>query len=194
VRVFADAGCEPYVVVGCGAERIVPYARGARIIENARWRSGQFSSVRRGIAAALKEGARRVLIQPVDVPLVKVSTVRVAARALGKAQAVVVTHGGLPGHPLGLDGGAARDVLRWDVPHLEAALRRLEAIQVEVADPGVLQELDTPAEYEAWFGRLPVMTRAMAAGADGPNRIPHRAAEDRPNASRRAVHRRKRGR
>ena len=144
-RIFREAGCE--VIVVSGAHPL------AGSVENPDWRSGQLSSVRRGLAAT---DAERVLVHPVDVPLVTPDTVRRVLERLGSAEAVVPTWRGTRGHPLGLTAQAVRKVQAWnDLPHLEGALLRLAAVELAVVDPGVVRSANTPAEYQALFGRPP---------------------------------------
>jgi molybdenum cofactor cytidylyltransferase len=154
-RVFSEAGCGVLVVTGAHAAELSAALRGIPLVENANWRAGQLSSVRAGLAAALADpDVDRVLVHPVDIPLVGPGAVGCVASALGQAVAVVPVFRGEPGHPLGLTRAAAEQILGWgDLPHLEAALSRLGATRVEVTDPTILQEVDTPADYEALFGR-----------------------------------------
>jgi CTP:molybdopterin cytidylyltransferase MocA len=152
-RVFTEAGCEVLIIVGADAATLRPRLPPVRIVENAGWSAGQFSSVRVGLGEAQ---ARAVLVHPVDVPLVRPETVTAVLAALGSSAAVVPTHHGASGHPLGLAAEAVERIVEWnDVPHLEAAVARLNATRLEVPDPAILQEADTPQEYQALFGRPP---------------------------------------
>jgi CTP:molybdopterin cytidylyltransferase MocA len=80
--------------------------------------------------------------------------------ALGASAAVVPTYHGASGHPLGLAAESVERIVAWnDVPHLEAAVARLNPLRLEVGDPAILQEADTPDEYQALFGRPPRIGR-----------------------------------
>jgi CTP:molybdopterin cytidylyltransferase MocA len=150
-RVFAEAGCEVLIVVGAEAASLRPRLPPVRTVENAGWSAGQLSSVRVGLREARQSA---VLVHPVDVPLVRPDTIARVIAALGSTAAVVPMYRGTPGHPVGLAAEAVERILGWsDVPHLEAAVARLGVTRLEVPDPEILQEADTPDEYQALFGR-----------------------------------------
>jgi molybdenum cofactor cytidylyltransferase len=152
-RVFAEADCSVWVVTG---DTPLPPLKGVAPVENPGWREGQWSSAQVGLRAALAAGAERLLIHPVDVPLISPDTARVVLAALTRLPAVVASYRGTGGHPLGLTAASARVLLEAaDLPHLEAGLQRVDARPLDVDDPAVLQEVDTPAEYQALFGRAP---------------------------------------
>jgi molybdenum cofactor cytidylyltransferase len=155
VGAFTGAGVEDVVVVTGhrGAEvAAAASALGARPVANPHFEDGMFSSVQAG-AAAVPEG-RRFFLLPVDCPLVRPETVgRVArtAEATGAA-GVVPVHDGRAGHPP-LLGPELRSELLAARPtgglrELLAA-RRERIVNLEVDDPGVLHDADTPGELEA---------------------------------------------
>jgi molybdenum cofactor cytidylyltransferase len=156
--VFRKAGCDVLVVVGAEAARIrAALPTEATAVENPSWREGQFSSARVGVAAALDAGAEAVLIHPVDIPLVTSQTIRRLLEGLaGSLAAVVPVYASRKGHPLALAAAGARALLASpEAAHLEAALDTLRVEGLPVDDPGVCEEADTPADYEAMFGKPP---------------------------------------
>lgn len=152
VETLEAAGfARPIVVAGADAEAVAKEARraGAEVIVNAEWERGRFTSVR----AAARAAAGPLLLWPVDCPAVAAKTVVALARAAAEhpGRDAVPVHAGRGGHPVLLcaetaaaiaaapDDGNLRDFLR---------ARRLD---VPVPDPAVLDDLDTPAEYEAFL-------------------------------------------
>lgn len=168
---FAKAGCEVLAVVGAGADEVRLHPARAALVENPDWPAGQFSSVRVGLTAALGEGADVVLIHPVDVPMIRASTVKAVLGALDGHDAAVPQYEGASGHPLALTRAAALKVLAMtDVPHLEAALGRLDVAKVVTRDPAVLVNLNTPEIYERVLGVPPRMAPRKKVRA--PRRTP----------------------
>ena len=142
------------VVVGApfGAE-VAAHARqlGLRVRVNPDPSRGMASSVALGFAAIANGPAAAAWLWPVDHPAVAEATLRALLAAIADHQVAQPRHRALGGHPpliaralwprlaaCGGEPGGARDVLR-------AASR----IAVEVDDPGVARDVDTPADREA---------------------------------------------
>jgi CTP:molybdopterin cytidylyltransferase MocA len=109
-------------------------------------------SVRWGLRHLISApGWRRVVLLPVDHPLVGSDTVRALVRAEGPV--VIPTTGGRRGHPIVLDRRTAEEVARGLVPgttlrDVVAAAGRLD---VPVDDPGIRANCNTPqALREHW--------------------------------------------
>ncbi|NLE23345.1 MAG: NTP transferase domain-containing protein [Actinobacteria bacterium] len=154
VASFASIGVEDVVVVtGHRRDDVAAAAHeaGARTVVNPRFADGMYSSVKAG-AAAVPEG-RRFFLLPVDCPLVRPETMGRLARAGAAAGAAVVlpTYGGLPGHPPLLAPELRSEILAGEPA---GGLRELltdrpePALRVEVDDPGVVTDADTPADLE----------------------------------------------
>lgn len=173
VRSLAGGGCEPIlVVVATGEDAVAAEARraGARVLHNPDPGEGPITSLRLALAEV---GARveGIVYLPVDHPLVRPETVALLlyeARA-SDAPIVLPVHEGRRGHPAvfraelfaeladpGLEGGA-RTVVHG---HLAAA--RL----VEVDDPGVLADIDTPEAYADLLGAAPPTSAPPPARGD----------------------------
>jgi CTP:molybdopterin cytidylyltransferase MocA len=155
-------GCEPVVVVvapGQVHEERKARDAGALPLVNPDPGEGPITSLRMALAA-LRGSVEGVAFLPVDHPLVRPETVGRLREALleGTAPLVLPTYRGKRGHPAllrhtlfdeladpALEGGA-RTVVH---AHLDAAL------VVEVDDPGVVSDIDTPEAYRAAFSRRP---------------------------------------
>jgi len=160
VGALVGGGCDPVVVVTAAGQADVrrrAEAAGAVVLVNPDPGEGPITSLRIALAA-LGPGVDGVAVLPVDHPAVQAETVAalLEAFASGGAPLVLPVRGGERGHPAlfrrtlfaelqepGLEGGARTVVRR----HLGAA--RL----VEVDDPGILTDIDTPEAYRAAFGR-----------------------------------------
>src|SRR5262249_38845321 len=161
--VFESAGCQTFAVVGASADEIVDRHPSLEVIRNPSWEQGQYSSALVGLAQAGARNAQRVLLHPVDMPLLRASTVLALLSALATDSAVVPQYQGAPGHPLVLTSVAARIVAQQTLAqHLEAALQSIELRQVVVDDPGVVTNINTAEEYRRAFGSAP--KRLLAPG------------------------------
>ncbi len=125
----------------------------ARYVENPAADSGQLSSVLAGLAAADRPGVSAVIVVPVDAPLIRADTVAalVARFRAGGGPIVRAVLGGRHGHPV-LFGRQVFEALRHADPSV-GARGVLHAhphwvLDVEVDDPGVLGDVDTPADYD----------------------------------------------
>ena len=155
VAALRGGGCEPvFVVVATGDEEAaeVATAVGAQVLENLDPGEGPITSLRLALGA-LDETVAGLVYLPVDHPLVRPDTVRMlleAARASGAALALPV-YEGERGHPA-VFGTSLFDEL--SDPSLEGGARTVtyrhlaDALLVDVDDPGVLTDIDTPEMYE----------------------------------------------
>src|SRR5512140_123399 len=127
---------------GCGSG-------GVRIVENADWVSGMFSSVRAGLAAASPESTH-IALSPADLPFLRKSTLRMILDATNLPEAdsrtiLVPLCGRRRGHPLLIPAALAARVLAWPP---DARLNRLFAepdvrvLQLEGFDETVLLDVD----------------------------------------------------
>lgn len=141
-RLMREAGCgEVVVVVGAHACAIGPAVPGdARAVFNGEWRRGMRSSLRAGLRA-LPPGP--VLLTHVDRPLVEPETLARLVRASGSA---IPTYRGRSGHPVRLGAGLRPRLLAADDTPLSAILSGVRPSAIPVDDPGVLVNVNTPAE------------------------------------------------
>ncbi|HEX9639583.1 MAG TPA: nucleotidyltransferase family protein [Acidobacteriota bacterium] len=143
------------VVVGHRAAEVAPAARalGCEVIEHREYRRGMLSSVRAG-TGRLPEEITALVLAPVDHPLFGSETVALLLRRFhARGHGIVLPRcGGRRGHPV-LFGAELIEELRAAPDSVGARAvvwadpGRVE--EVEVADPGVLIELDDPQGLEA---------------------------------------------
>jgi molybdenum cofactor cytidylyltransferase len=156
--VFGRSKASPVIVVlGHEASRIQDAVawNGALVVVNDRYREGMLSSIRAGIGAldpgrdAAVEGA---LVQPVDIPSVGPEVVDLVIERFEatKRPIVLPTHGGRRGHPVlfarrvfdeihRAPGGVGARQVVWD--------HEGDLLEVEVRDPGIHRDVDTPEDY-----------------------------------------------
>lgn len=122
---------------------------GARAVWNPAPERGMASSIAVGFGALADASGDAAWLWPVDHPHVRVATLRALAAALG-AHDVARPR-------LGVRGGHPPLVARRAWPRLaacadlgaRAALAACDAIDVPVDDPGVVRDVDVPADLEA---------------------------------------------
>ena len=143
------------LVTGADAEAVAARAQArARVgvVHAADHAEGMAASLRTGIAA-LPADAAGVLIFLGDMPDIPVDTgPRVAAALAAGAEAAVPTFEGRRGHPAGFARALFPDLMRLTGDQgARALLASLGArlVEVEASGPGVLLDIDTPAELRA---------------------------------------------
>jgi len=122
-----------------------------RIVENAHPERGQLSSLVAGLDAIDTPEVTAVLVTLVDIPLIAGSTVRrlVERTVTSRAPILRAVHQGQHGHPVVFQR-AVFDELRHADPERGAkeVVRAHDVEDVEVDDPGVSHDVDTPDDYE----------------------------------------------
>ena len=165
VRSFSAAGIDEIVVVtGAMHDAIVDAiaidASPARplCVRNPDPSRGQISSLWAGLEAANRSDIEGVLVTPVDIPMVRTTTIRQVAEAWARTQAPIVRPvvGEQHGHPVLFDR-VTFEALR-EAPLTEGARVVVHAnadriVNVTVDDDGCLVDIDTPADYEAVIGK-----------------------------------------
>jgi len=147
-------GCEPVaVVLGAEIERIrraLPPELATA--ENPRWAQGRASSLQAGIAAFPE--ADGYLFLPVDAVGARPATVRAVLAAAAQEPAAIwrPTHRGAPGHLLWLPRAAAQELLALPADARVDEWARARSRALEVDDPAILRNANTPAEWAALQG------------------------------------------
>lgn len=164
IGLFQTAGiADIRVVVGHHRERLVPVVRkaGAWAVFNPDFQDGMFTSVLAGLAT-LDPACPGVMVLPVDVPLIRPSTIlRLVdtwqsttqnGGVQGDAGRTILhpTFQGRRGHPPLIGGRHIADILKW---HGNGGLRTYLAMwpaarEIPVADRFILMDMDTPEDYE----------------------------------------------
>lgn len=142
------------IVLGAHADRIrSAISSDSRIIvvENPDFKSGQLSSLKVGLAAALGAGADAVIVHLADHPLVSPATFRALLNNYGDPThpIVVARYQGRRGHPVIFDRSVFAELMA--APEDQGARVVVNAdpervMYIDVDDPGVVLDLDTPAD------------------------------------------------
>ncbi|MCX7024334.1 MAG: NTP transferase domain-containing protein [Spirochaetes bacterium] len=128
--------------------------RGVRVVHNPDWEAGMLGSIQ----AALRDiGSVPFLCVPADMPLVAPATFLAVANEAAERLAdglpdlpIFPTFGEAPGHPVYIPGKLVPDILRQPPGgRLKPFLVSRGALFLPVDDPGTLEDLDLPGEYES---------------------------------------------
>ncbi|MDO8432940.1 MAG: nucleotidyltransferase family protein [Candidatus Binatus sp.] len=143
------------IVLGAHAERIrpaIPRDERIAIVENPNYSRGQLSSLKVGLAAIGAQAAA-AMVQLGDHPLVRADSFRRLADAYEKSGVpiAIARHAGRRGHPLIFARALFAELL--DAPEDEGAryvVNRDPArvMYVDLDDPGINLDLDTPADLK----------------------------------------------
>jgi molybdenum cofactor cytidylyltransferase len=179
---FGKAGCAVLGVVGKDSEAVREQHPTLMLVESTRWQDGLMSSIKAGLAAALEEGADLVLLQPVDMPAVRATTLKSLLKAMGDSdEGLRPEFETAPGFPVVLSRVAAERLMESDTTQLDAALGAVKLRRVAVKDPGVVVNINTPETYERLFGMPPRLApppkRRPKKGATGAMPIPSSGME-----------------
>ncbi len=101
VRIAAEAGCAPLVVLGYASEQIASACDLSRceVVINPAWRQGMGSSVRVGVEAASLLGAAVALVMTCDQPAVNVEHLRRLVELSKGAEIAASSYAGRNGVP-----------------------------------------------------------------------------------------------
>ena len=148
VRVLADGGCAPVVVVSGAAPFEVV---GADVVANPDWATGMGSSLRVGLAALADAGAEAVVVSLVDQPGIGAEVVRRVIEAFeAGATVATATYGGQRRNPVLLARATWAEVFRLAEgdagarPYLAAHPEEVSAVPCD--DLGVADDIDTPED------------------------------------------------
>lgn len=112
-----------------------------------------FSSLRYGLThLASDQTWRAVVVLPVDHPLIAIDTVRLLGAASGN---VIPSYRGKHGHPVRLTRALAEQIVAGELPGptLRDALRTASPMDLEVDDPDVVTNCNTPLALESALHR-----------------------------------------
>ena len=145
------------VVLGPDAPRIQPVLAGhdCMIVENPEPETGPIASLRAALKALQPLQPSAILVWPVDLPHVRVTTVEriLEAQRRTGAKVIVPTFAERRGHPVIWGSAVFADLLESPAATragARAVLHQHEAaiVSVPVDDPAVIDEVNTPEDYE----------------------------------------------
>ena len=109
---------------------------------------GMGYSIAAGVAE--RSGAPGWIVLPGDMPLVRPGTVLAVATALEQHPVAYAQYRGRRGHPVAFAAELYSELIQLDADDgARRVLARYPAHGVEADDPGVLQDVDTPADLDA---------------------------------------------
>jgi molybdenum cofactor cytidylyltransferase len=140
--------CEPIIVVlGYAADQVRSgIARSAQveIVVNPTPERGMLTSLQCGLASVTQDA----LFTPVDLPGISRKTIERLAAADGPV--VIPAYQGRKGHPVRVSRAVIAELLALPVDaQARDGIRRHDAQLIEVDDPRILHDVDTPADYYA---------------------------------------------
>lgn len=145
------------VVLGPDAARVRPAlaAHTCLLVENPDPDSGPIGSLRAALAALQAVRPTALLAWPVDVPHVRIATVERMLETYERTGApiVVPAFGGRRGHPVIWDASLFAELTTSAAAEREGARAVLRAhgeraVTIAVDDPAVIDDIDTPEDYE----------------------------------------------
>jgi molybdenum cofactor cytidylyltransferase len=147
----AAAGIESKaIVVGHHRSEIAAALKLPSVVFNPNYEQGMSTSVQAGIRA-LPAGVRGVGIFLVDHPLIDAETVLALSSRLEPGGIVLPVHGSRRGHPVFFSADLFGEILGLSADQgLNVIVRRdpKRVVEVQVSNPGVLRDIDTPEEFE----------------------------------------------
>ena len=119
------------------------------VVRNENYQRGQISSLQTGIRALPGE-VDAIAVWPVDQPLVQTDTLRKLMDASKLQEITVPVYQGQKGHPVIYSHNAMQWALQLENHQTGKDLHSQhihERLLVEVNDPGILIDIDTPEDY-----------------------------------------------
>ncbi|MBI4291437.1 MAG: nucleotidyltransferase family protein [Betaproteobacteria bacterium] len=149
-------------VVRPGAKRLAQLLRetGCTVVTSRNARSGMGASLASGVRASGE--SRGWVVALADMPFIRPASIRSVAVQLAQGAAIAApSRAGTRGHPVGISRRFREDLLRLTGDQGARMLlqRYAEAITViEIDDPGVLRDIDTPEDLEGFPAPSPART------------------------------------
>jgi molybdenum cofactor cytidylyltransferase len=156
IRVYSEFFSPVVVVLGAEAEAVrggLRHPEPAQFVWNERWPLGQLTSLQCAVAA-LPDDAAGCFFTPVDCPRVRAETLAALSGAFRENSppplVVVPRHGSRRGHPVGCSRALFAELLALPPDESARALVHRHTARtciVDVADAGILDDVDTPEGY-----------------------------------------------
>ena len=157
LRAMGEAGLTPLVLVcGVHAEETraaIPHDLGVTVVQNPEPERGQLSSLKIALRSLDAEtDLTGALVALVDHPAIRASTLSALIEAVAENEIVIPLWNGKRGHPVIFGRGLWPEIFRApDEAGARPVVRRdpRRVRQIDVDDPGVLVDIDTPDDLRA---------------------------------------------
>lgn len=158
LRLACESGAERLVVAlgpPHGERLAATLPAGVQVAWNDDPSRGMLSSVQAALRLLAATPGPGALLWPVDVPLVAAATLQ-RLLAADLTQLVIPCYDGRGGHPLWLPAALYGEALALPAAASLRTLRdRHPPLRLAVEDPGILRDLDTPADFAHALATLP---------------------------------------
>jgi molybdenum cofactor cytidylyltransferase len=160
---FLSAGVDELVVVlGAHADALrpaLPSHPALRTVVNARYFQGQLSSLMVGIGA-LSPDSEAAVVNLVDHPLVSSATIKALIDSFRASPLpiLIASHQGRRGHPVLFSSQVYGEILAAPLDQGAKVVVRKNPSrvrEVQLDDPGILADIDTPEDYKRYVDRAP---------------------------------------
>ena len=166
VHLLREAGCKYVIAVvtdDLWIERLADVS-GAAVIINDAEEAEQIDSLRLGIAN-LPDDTDAVAVLPVDFPRISAETVKRLVTEAMRSDAPILNpaYNGVAGHPVIFASRLFPELLAPDLPEGARSVidaHAKEAHVIDVDDPGVTIDVDTPADYQKHVERADTSDRS----------------------------------
>ncbi len=140
-----------FVITGADHEKIIQSLPHITCIQNENYMQGQISSLQKGLSN-LPENITNVMVWPVDQPLIEPETVTMLTECSTREKKAITipVYKKRKGHPVIYNNDAVEAAIRLQSHQTGKDLQSLFAMSlclVEVNDPGVVIDIDTPEDY-----------------------------------------------
>lgn len=144
------------VAVAPGDDKILPYLQFPdvkAVLNREPASAGPIASLRSGIGVAVNHAVEYLLVWPVDQPHVTANTARSVCESLWDStqDIAVPVYEGRRGHPVLFRRAVFQELLEApDDQGARSVVRRVPSrvLEVPVSDPAVLEDIDTPEDYD----------------------------------------------
>lgn len=162
ILAFKNAGIDDIkVVVGHKGDLLAPVLQQHQVdmVVNPVFQSGMFSSIQAGLRA-VQRNIDAFFVLPADYPFVRPETIKEIALRYGDAEGEIIRpcFQGKRGHPPLVTAKLIPTIL---ASHPNEGLRSIlqssdfKTTHLDVNDPGILQDMDTKADYDRLAGGIP---------------------------------------
>ncbi|HEX9896192.1 MAG TPA: nucleotidyltransferase family protein [Dehalococcoidales bacterium] len=152
---FLTSKVEVHVVVGYRGQELIKALKNREVtfVENTDYAHGMFTSVQAGVRA-LKPGYEAFFVMPVDIPLVKTSSIQCLQKAYSEHPGKIIypVFRTKRGHPPLIPMSLAPVIAEWTQDgSLRAVLSAHErlAIEVDINDENIVKDIDNVDDYHS---------------------------------------------